>query len=564
VVKKPIGAQRCAFLKFELDNGDFQRRKVALQEIARLYRAGFAFPPEQRNAFEIAVNGLVLQQKQDLKVVRWCLNVLARLGVRGNSDHYVRLALMQYEDNPEIVAAGVAALTYMYNGRVGDIPGFESYDPEVRTLAALQNTDPKHLDLSGFKIDIDRALPGTLRLALIIVGINRDIEHLFHPKYNNSEFVRKLGQHDDKIVVQYSVWSAIENKRLGVTDIGVDIRAIEKYPPNVQSKILQLVAEKEKNNRDRHRIIADGAMLNSSEARSGLARGLQSQFYDGLEEITLGWYDQETDRGVQLSLAEHFARFSGDCSPYEDRVFSIIEMNPSFEQRLLLGSEGQPLYQRIKAQSARSGMDDLFSDETDIVASRLMTKNIIERKNLKVVVLSASPLDQDRLRLEEEARDLKEKLRMVTSPTVELTVVNEWAVRTDQIQDILLNEKPRVLHFSGHGDRGSLVFEDRSGFAKEVSAEDFAELIELNRSFVECVVLNACYSEDVATLVKPHVKCVIGCDASIGDDAAIAFSRAFYRSLAHGSDYEAAFKLAVNDVKLNGHRPEAGKYKLLK
>ena len=64
----------------------------------------------------------------------------------------------------------------------------------------------------------------------------------------------------------------------------------------------------------------------------------------------------------------------------------------------------------------------------------------------------------------------------------------------------------------------------------------------------------------MAKLVAPHVEAVIGCDASIGDTAAILFTRAFYRALAHGETVRRSFELAKNDLVLNGQGKEAGKY----
>ena len=115
-------AGKAEFLKFELVNGDARRKKVALQEISKLYRSGNRLNAEARNDFENAINGMVLVKDQDEKVVRWCLNALAQLGRRGNSDTYVELALRQYEGNPEITAAGVAALSQMYRGNIESIP----------------------------------------------------------------------------------------------------------------------------------------------------------------------------------------------------------------------------------------------------------------------------------------------------------------------------------------------------------------------------------------------------------------------------------------------------------
>jgi hypothetical protein len=182
---------------------------------------------------------------------------------------------------------------------------------------------------------------------------------------------------------------------------------------------------------------------------------------------------------------------------------------------------------------------------------------------IKTLILSAAPKNTMRLRLDEEARDLKEKLRAVQNKAVDVVVVNEWAVRVDQIQDALFNEKPQVLHFSGHGDTGILVFEDRNGKAAPVDAKAFAELISLHADSVKCVILSACYSEDVAKAVRAHVPWVIGCDQSIADNAAIAFSRAFYRALANGENYDKAFRHGRNEIALERMPNEADKYKLL-
>ena len=53
---------------------------------------------------------MVFAKNQDLKVVRWCLNALARLGTPSGSSNYVEMAIKKYEEFPEIVAASVAAL----------------------------------------------------------------------------------------------------------------------------------------------------------------------------------------------------------------------------------------------------------------------------------------------------------------------------------------------------------------------------------------------------------------------------------------------------------------------
>jgi hypothetical protein len=560
-----IGIERAVFLKYELDHGDDRRQKGALQDLSRSYRHGETLSSEQRNAFESTICGLVLRGKQDPKVVRWCLNALALLGRREYSSRYVELALKQYEENPEIVAAAVAALSRMFGGKVDEVAVLGSVDPSIRILAALQYVHPRQLELGKFRIDVDHADDEVLKLALITIGLNRDIEHLFHPKSRNGEFVKKLGQHGNRIVVQYSAWAVLENKKLSISDLGVPLGDIGSLPANVQSKVLQVIAEMESDPIKRHKFVSDGPFYASTEAREGLAKGLRSEYYDGLADVTLDWFDQETHQPVRAILAEHFARHANDCPPYEDKALEIMESAPELARQLLVGAEKSQLYGKLKVAQGREGMDDLFagvggSGLTDLMNGARPIGKKGMRMIRKVLLLSASPVDQSRLRIDEEYRDLDEKLKLVRDPQHDVQIKLSLAVRTDQIQDAILNEKPEILHFSGHGDTGKLIFENKMGETAEVSATAIAELVELNKDCIRCVVLSACYSDVVGKMIKPHVDCVIGCTGSIADSAAISFARGFYRGIANGRAFHDAYRLAVNEIKVSGMEKEALKY----
>lgn len=557
-----ITTQQTAFIRYELDHGDARRKKKALQDVSRMYRGGARFNAESLEAVETTIDGLLVQSNQDRKVVRWSLNALGQLGRRTKSDNPVRLALRHYDGDPEITAAGIAALSSMHGGRIEEIDLFQNCEPCLRTLAALQNTDPKFLDLSNVRIDIDKADKEILKLALITVGLNRDVDNLFHPKHSNGQIIKALGTYPDNIVVQYSVWAIIENKKLGMDDLGVSTHPVDALPPNVQAKIMQLVAMRESDHEKRHALMLDGPYLPNADAREGMARGLLSVYYNGLEGIMLDWSKQESVDYVRKLIAEHFARHSNICSIYEEEAIKLFDANPELREHLFLGAEGKPLYKKLQLQDLRLGTADLFGGNDDLIIS-LKHEREQKMKPIKTLIMSAAPKNARPLRLDEEARDLKEKLRTVQNKVIDIVVVNEWAVRVDQIQDALFNEKPQVLHFSGHGNKGNLVFEDRNGNVARVDVKAFADLISLHADSVKCVILSACYSENVAKAVRAHVPWVIGCDESIADDAAIAFSRAFYRALANGEDYEKAFRHGRNEIALLGMNNEADKYKLL-
>ncbi|PYE29921.1 CHAT domain-containing protein [Rhizobium sp. PP-F2F-G38] len=554
---------QAAFLKFEIDHGDARRKKAALQEISRRYRRGDCFNAVNRKVFETTINGMVLAE-QDRKVVRWCLNTLARLGTKDGCVRYVVAALKLYQEDPEIVAAAIAALAFIYRGRIDEVPELHTVDPAVRVLAAMQVTDVSQLDVSKVRIDIDKTDVEVLKLALLTVGLNRDIENLLDPRHSNGAIVKQLGQHPDRIVRQYSVWSVMENRFLTLDDLGIPFSAIAKEEPNVQAKLLQLGAEREPDAKARHQLIHDGTFLESIEAKLGLAKGLTRTYYDGLEDLTLGWFDTEQDKAIRATIAEHFARFSDTCSPYEEKALEILEADPSLREHILFGAEGKALYSKIRTMNS-SGMNDLFgrpNDLTQMFQSDLNLMNVNGKPlPMKVLFLAANPTDQGNLRIDVEARDMREQLAMVRDAKRTIDVEYALAARIDQIQRELLNVRPEVLHFSGHGNKGILGFENRDGEFVPVSGEALAELVSLSPT-VECVVLNSCFSDSIASLIAPHVAAVIGCDVSVGDSAANFFTRSFYRALAHGETIERAFRLAKNELALEGEKKEADNYRI--
>ncbi|MGK7947916.1 MAG: CHAT domain-containing protein [Xenococcaceae cyanobacterium] len=113
----------------------------------------------------------------------------------------------------------------------------------------------------------------------------------------------------------------------------------------------------------------------------------------------------------------------------------------------------------------------------------------------KILILSANPKNTTRLRVDEEMREIKEGLRR-SRQREEFVIETSQAVRYSDIRRAILDFEPNIVHFSGHGakDEG-LAFEDETGGVQLVEAEALARLFELFKDKIECVVLNACYSE---------------------------------------------------------------------
>ncbi|QSJ15055.1 CHAT domain-containing protein [Nostoc sp. UHCC 0702] len=170
----------------------------------------------------------------------------------------------------------------------------------------------------------------------------------------------------------------------------------------------------------------------------------------------------------------------------------------------------------------------------------------------KILILSANPKDTNKLRLDEEIREIQASLKRAKKRD-QFEIVTEWAVRVEDLRRALLDHEPTIVHFSGHGSgSGGLVLENQSGQMQLVSTESLARLFKFFHSKIECILLNACYSEAQAQAIHQHIDYVIGMNQTIGDVAAIAFAIGFYDALGAGHNYEDCFEIGCASVDLEG------------
>ena len=167
----------------------------------------------------------------------------------------------------------------------------------------------------------------------------------------------------------------------------------------------------------------------------------------------------------------------------------------------------------------------------------------------KILILAANPTDTNKLRLDEEVREIEAYRKARNREEIE--IISEWAVKVDNLRSALLYHKPNIVHFCGHGagDDG-LLLENQFGQKQLVSTESLAGLFKLFNENVECVVMNACYSEVQAEAIHEHINCVIGMNKAIGDKAAIEFATGFYDALTNARNYQDSFDFGKNALDL--------------
>lgn len=169
----------------------------------------------------------------------------------------------------------------------------------------------------------------------------------------------------------------------------------------------------------------------------------------------------------------------------------------------------------------------------------------------KILILSANPTNTNQLRLDEEVREIEAGLERSRSRD-RFQLISKWAVRSNDLRRALLDHQPEIVHFSGHGAGSQgLALENNSGQMQLVKTQTLAGLFELFDS-IECVLLNACYSEAQAEAIYQHVDYVIGMNRAIGDRAAIEFAVGFYDALGADRSYEDAYKFGCLNIDLEG------------
>lgn len=171
------------------------------------------------------------------------------------------------------------------------------------------------------------------------------------------------------------------------------------------------------------------------------------------------------------------------------------------------------------------------------------------RERLDILFMAANPMTSERLPLDEEVRSIQEKLRMGEFRDVNFVV--RPAARPGDVQQALLEVKPEILHFSGHGCAASgLILQAEDGEPRPVSGEALAELLSLFED-LRILVLNTCSSESQAKAACVVVDCVVGMAGEIDDNIAAIFATGFYRGLVFGESVRRAFELGRSALSMH-------------
>lgn len=175
------------------------------------------------------------------------------------------------------------------------------------------------------------------------------------------------------------------------------------------------------------------------------------------------------------------------------------------------------------------------------------------KRKAVVLIIGATPKDQGHLDVDVEVNQIKAVWRE-SQLRDHVEVEYEPAVLVSQLHSHLQRFEPTILHFAGHGETHGILVEKADGTTQVISNEALVGALKLYRKTLRCVVLNACYSEELAQMLASELGIAVGMVTAVGDQTAIKFARGFYRAICNGRDVQFAFESGCNEVDLESLR----------
>lgn len=313
---------------------------------------------------------------------------------------------------------------------------------------------------------------------------------------------------------------------------------IDTYRSNMERKRNEIAALQAKKGSESKRLADLSAKIQSAD--SALHRTSSLSTAQSKQKEILRFKKKQAD--VQKKIADIDKQLAAKEKEYnaeEKRVRSEeerIRKQQIREDEMRRKENERALQQLDRAVAAQQRQQKAMQEDID------MLKSVPEK--ITVLFFAINPIGTDKLRLDQEARDIQEKIRM-SEHRDSISFVTRWAVRPADILQAINEVNPDVVHFSGHGtNTGDLVLENTDGSPKLVSKETMAQIITAASDRIHLLFFNACFSQAQAETVVRNVDAAIGMTTSVGDKAACVFAAQFYSSLGFGLSVQRAFSQA--------------------
>lgn len=264
------------------------------------------------------------------------------------------------------------------------------------------------------------------------------------------------------------------------------------------------------------------------------------QIYDAIDELD----DLGIDTPEYQALKEEYENGAKANFPARFKKF-VLDLNKE-------GAKEEPAVQIKNTIHTEGNNNTIFAGivgaDVNIGGSKGKKKEL-----KKILFMAANPKNTQSLNLNTEYRTLQQEMRQGSNRDD-----FEWlspifaATLTEMMRG--LNQKPNIIHFSGHGLNKGLVVEDEKAYAQVVTNEMLDLLFKPLKGIVDIIVLNCCYSTSQAEFLSKIGCHVLGYNTPVGDKIAHSFAKGFYLGLSDGKDFQSA--LNSGRVLAMGEQPK--------
>ncbi len=204
-----------------------------------------------------------------------------------------------------------------------------------------------------------------------------------------------------------------------------------------------------------------------------------------------------------------------------------------------------------------------------------------------ILFLAANIHSKKQLNLGKELREITDALKFAPHRE-QLFLSSLWQIRPQDIRRAMLDYRPEIVHFSGHGGldddlkeesntaehdsaekpergakrrakladiwtaKGNIFLVDNEDNPRPYSAEELGEALSSFSQNLRCLVLNGCFTFSFITTLSKYIPHIIATIDTISDTSAIDFARGFYDAIGAGEKYEKAFRLGRKAIGWDG------------
>lgn len=180
---------------------------------------------------------------------------------------------------------------------------------------------------------------------------------------------------------------------------------------------------------------------------------------------------------------------------------------------------------------------------------------------LRVLYLTSNPDSDAYLRVDVEVRGVRQAVRRAIHRDL-IDVDHRPAATPEDLLDGMDEQRPHVVHFAGHSDGYSLLFDDAEiddPSGRVISFDLLARALASTDSPPTVLVLNACDTLLGAEVLLESVAVIVAMNDRVSDLAAAAFAARFYSTIANGQSVRSAVdrgSVAVDMLELTeGWKP---------